>query len=482
MINSPVNESDNLCNIDPCLSMMIPTYDLSMDTHLNKNTEMDINEPNKIDTTESNKTDTTESNKTDTINSNRMDIDTSSKELTEEIFPIRMTQKTSPIVIAKNTQFIKPHTSKSWTNSTREIIPSRLRNKSITPPGIFDPTRIKEITQPIETASNSQSREGISGPAVRTNIFGERIRSLGERFEPSAGKMPRLFSENRPVTRGSSEETSRFSNENHFMTRKPFDRRMPRLLSEDRPITRGTQKQYFNGYPRNTNENYGYNNNWNFSSQNDYRVYNPIDNCRSAGIIPYSFITNNLTGETKLYFLFQKMENPIKKKDIGWNDFGGKQDNNETTPETAAREFSEETSCLFFLKETRKNDHDDKLYESLKDNPSLLYDDDTIMNLKNIIPNSTRHYASKITSYVDPLYVNIKEIYISFFVKVMYIPENDLPRAEDIHINYEDKYLRTCKWFSIDEVLSMNEREFHKRLQITKIINRIKNFYHKDVF
>ena len=92
-----------------------------------------------------------------------------------------------------------------------------------------------------------------------------------------------------------------------------------------------------------------------FSSSPDYTAYHsnfkkfdPIEKCKSAGIIPYA-IHNN-----QVYFLFQKSDNPLRKKDDGWNDYGGKQgDPSETTAMTAAREFSEETSCLFYLVEKK---------------------------------------------------------------------------------------------------------------------------------
>jgi len=236
----------------------------------------------------------------------------------------------------------------------------------------------------------------------------------------------------------------------------------------------------------------------------EFKPYNAIVNCKSAGIIPYTIYDNNI------YFLFQKTENPIRKKDYGWNDFGGKRStiestdisvntcNNKTTidvfnneniknnylestAETAAREFSEETSCLFYLKE-KNDDESNKMYDLLKENDNLSYDIDTIKILKKLISISQKFYTDKITEYVLPIYVSSKETYISYFVKVNYIPEKDLPRAEDIHILYDDRYIRKCKWFSINEILILQEKDFHKRLQITKIQQRIYNYYNKGLF
>ena len=220
-------------------------------------------------------------------------------------------------------------------------------------------------------------------------------------------------------------------------------------------------KDYLENY---TNDNY------------IFKSYDAITNCKSAGIIPYSIYNG------KLYFLLQQSVNPLRKKDYGWNDFGGKKiDPKENTSETAAREFSEETSCLFYLKE-QNNDESKKLYDILKDNQELYYDDETISNLKKLIPISQKYFADKITEYVLPIYVSSKETYISYFIRVEYIPEKDLPRAEDIHIPYEYRYIRMCKWFTFDELMNIDEKDFHKRLQITRIKQRINNYHDKGLF
>ncbi|ANB50752.1 hypothetical protein [Powai lake megavirus] len=206
------------------------------------------------------------------------------------------------------------------------------------------------------------------------------------------------------------------------------------------------------------------------------KPYDAINNCKSAGIIPYTI------HDGKLLFLFQKAQNPTRKKDAGWNDFGGKQINRtETTAQIASREFSEETSCLFYLAE--KTDNKSKeIYNLLKNNQKLNYDQKTIELLREMILASQKFYADKITEYVLPIYVSSKETYISYFVKVKYLVENDLPKAEDIHINYEDRYLRDCRWFTLDEILNLCEKDFHKRLQITRIQQRIIKYYEKGLF
>jgi len=225
-------------------------------------------------------------------------------------------------------------------------------------------------------------------------------------------------------------------------------------------------------------KNYSENIRWDMRN-NDFKPYDAINNCKSAGIIPYSI------RDGKLLFLLQKSKNPIRKKDSGWNDFGGKKMETDTsTAETAAREFSEETSCLFYLKENSNeiNKKYDMYYNLLKDNNDLFYDDATVKILKKIITISQKYYTDKITEFVLPIHISSKETYISYFVNVPYIPEEDLPKAEDIHIPYETRYIRTCKWFNMDELMSIDEKDIHKRLQITRIQQRINNYNEKKLF
>ena len=167
---------------------------------------------------------------------------------------------------------------------------------------------------------------------------------------------------------------------------------------------------------------------------------------------------------------------------MGWNDFGGKSMDNEDTYETAAREFSEETSCLFYLNENEFEENRDQKYSLLKDNLELAYNDDTVDLLLELLPKSQQYYVNRIKEFATPLYINSKEMYISYLIKVAYIPAEDLPRAEDIHIPYEMRYLRTCRWFSFTDLMQLHERDFHKRLLITKIQCRIREYYEKGLF
>jgi hypothetical protein len=208
------------------------------------------------------------------------------------------------------------------------------------------------------------------------------------------------------------------------------------------------------------------------SDHNNWENYDAHTSCRSAGIIPYTFINGSL------FFLLQHLDNPFKENDKGWNDFGGKRNYvGETPPEIASREFNEETSCLFYL-----DIHNQELFNKMLNNPHLEYDDDTMAQLQETIPVASKYFYDKITSVPTPLYVSAKDVYISYFVKMNHIPERIIPAAEDIHIDYEDRYRRTCKWFSYDEIINNNSSIFHKRLQITNLQYRIKYFYSKKLF
>lgn len=201
--------------------------------------------------------------------------------------------------------------------------------------------------------------------------------------------------------------------------------------------------------------------------------YNPMIYAKGSGIIPYT-INNGI-----IYFLLQHATYPCNKKYVGWNDFGGKRNyESESTFDIASREFSEETSCLFYLKENKI----DELYGKLKYNDLNEYDKDTITELINIIPLSQEYYSNKIKESNNKLFLSSNDSYISYLVNVEYISASDIPKSEDLHIPYIDRYTRTCKWFTFEELMGFDETNFHKRLQITKIKQRIKFYYDKKMF
>lgn len=203
------------------------------------------------------------------------------------------------------------------------------------------------------------------------------------------------------------------------------------------------------------------------------KKYDPINKCKSAGIIPYTYHNN------KLMFLLQKTEHPNSNKNNGWNDFGGRQNHNEHTFATAAREFSEETSCLFYVKEFVKNKY---LFNSLKNKKSLFYDSETVSMLRKILHNSQIYFTNKLLEYNYPLFVSSQETYISFFLKVIYIPKQHIPNAEDIHIDYNYRYKRSCEWFTLDQLLKLDNSSLHKRLQITNLKTKVQFLYENEFF
>jgi len=192
---------------------------------------------------------------------------------------------------------------------------------------------------------------------------------------------------------------------------------------------------------------------------------------KGAGIIPYSLVNG------RVYFLLQHAEIPCSNKNIGWNDFGGKRNKkSETTLEIAAREFNEETSCLFYLKDI----NNDELYSKLKHNESNKnnYNNETTKELINMIPIANEHYIDKIKKkYIS---INARNTYMSYFIKVPYISADDLPKSEDMHIPYTFRYTRNCKWFTYEEMMGCDN--FHSRLHAAKIKKKLKYFHDKKLF
>lgn len=224
---------------------------------------------------------------------------------------------------------------------------------------------------------------------------------------------------------------------------------------------------------------------WNGTDRrDDYITYDPVHNCKGSGIVPFT-IHNG-----KIYFLMQRSENPIKKKDAGWNDFGGKKDegDGENTIPTACREFSEETSCLFYLHEIINTVKNETEIADLKAQYDRIisynsnHDDSISDMLPNLIKESKQYYENKLNKKSNLMYISSKEIYISFFLHIPYIECEKIPIAEDLHVFYEERYTRECKWFSYDELMELDDRDFHKRLQITKIKKRIINYFEKGLF
>jgi len=212
---------------------------------------------------------------------------------------------------------------------------------------------------------------------------------------------------------------------------------------------------------------------------------------KGSGIIPYC------QNGSEILFLLQKEEKGGSRKNSGWNDFGGKRLMDSELPHnTAAREFSEETSCLFYLKEGGDHSYPN-LYEELKDNESLIYDKQALKSLVELIPLASKFYEERIgtdqtdevgqhTDEVDQttlpsspgvVCVNSNHAYSTYFLEVPYIPAEDIPRAEDIHIPYKNRYIRSCKWFTYHDLFKLHKSQVHKRLNLHKIVQAVGQIY-----
>jgi 8-oxo-dGTP pyrophosphatase MutT (NUDIX family) len=191
---------------------------------------------------------------------------------------------------------------------------------------------------------------------------------------------------------------------------------------------------------------------------------------RSAGVIPYTYI------DGVLHFLLQKEDVPHMKKAKGWNDFGGKPEKTDkNSMETAVREFNEETGCLFYLKET-----DNILYNQLKqDNYDAKNKDHNKMvadTIVSIMKDAKTYYYNKLSA-TQPLFINNKTTYVSYFLPVEYIPTDELPKAEDMHVDYETRYWRTCRWFNYQEIINMDDRIMHSRIRVSPIKNKLMYYF-----
>jgi hypothetical protein len=182
---------------------------------------------------------------------------------------------------------------------------------------------------------------------------------------------------------------------------------------------------------------------------------------KSAGVVPYSYIGN------KLYFLFQ-ITHPPKSDTKSRNkigvlcDFGGKRDpTDRDIVMTASREFSEETSCLFFRK---KYEHDD---------------------LKALITASTDHFSALFKNMCKehPYFELYNDIsYVVYLYKVDYIPADMFPDKEDEYMNYDVHYKRECVWISYDDLIKLPYYKIHRRLNAVKLIPKLKCMYENDLF
>jgi hypothetical protein len=227
-------------------------------------------------------------------------------------------------------------------------------------------------------------------------------------------------------------------------------------------------------------------------STQEHQKFNPkffrvdFNTFKSAGIIPYTQ-HNGVT----LFLLQRLVSGTDNKNAFGWNDFGGKKSKADANIfETAAREFGEETSCLFYLSENSSESCSPDLeiaYSTLKSSQNAEYDAQGVELLCSLIPENKKYFAKRLDtmvnslSYQQPLYVSHKDVYVSYFMKVKYIPAEDIPVSEDLHIHYETRFIRECKWFTFTELMQLERNEFHRRLQITPLHERVSHYYKESL-
>jgi hypothetical protein len=125
-----------------------------------------------------------------------------------------------------------------------------------------------------------------------------------------------------------------------------------------------------------------------------------------------------------------------------------------------------------------------------KKNPKLLYDIlaryewnfDNLehLQLMELIDDSSNHYKQLLMQRLD-MYFKSKNGYICYFVPIEYIDPSLLFPSEDIHIAYDSRYIRECKWFTYEELRNLGNNK-HKRLVYTNMNMILDDLISKDKF
>ena len=204
---------------------------------------------------------------------------------------------------------------------------------------------------------------------------------------------------------------------------------------------------------------------------------------RPAGVIPYYVFPNGT-----ILFLLQ-LNLSTNGRQNGWSDFGGKPDplrkydgrnRGESSEETAVREMLEELGCLPAVRP------DSKLYGLLARRSS--YGPVQKQLVENIIrsrvPLLTNNLTSR-TSRVNSnkkLALSAREQYKIYFYRLEhYLPIEDIPPYEDMHIDYSFRHKRECRWFTIEQLRDMDVNDYHMRLRIAGVGRRLPAIYRQGL-
>lgn len=216
---------------------------------------------------------------------------------------------------------------------------------------------------------------------------------------------------------------------------------------------------------------------------------------QAGGIVPYTF----LNGE--LLFLMQRSKYFQNGNKSGWTDFGGAGYIGDFAYETAAREFCEETSSIFFLETMKRQkivSNKEHLLKSFHDKYKLVAGINkkvsklsaNMQTIKNnflttkeqkiiceLLGKSIEYYVNLLSSMSEvnsiPCIKRRRKVYESFFLEVPYIPVEHIPMTEETHTEFDELCLRECKWMTLNDLKNIAKHEFHGRQHAMKFLQNI---------
>lgn len=178
-------------------------------------------------------------------------------------------------------------------------------------------------------------------------------------------------------------------------------------------------------------------------------------------------------------FVYDKNGFRRKPKCNGYAEFGGKRDKGDRDIlETAAREFMEETAAMPYLWEIGSSEYFGNLFEDEYQDLHFLPEVTDRHLLTSQIKDGTEYYYQRLLNS-PTMYINNQDSYVVFFLEIPYLPSSHLPLHEDMHIEYEDRYQRICKWVDLKTLNNLPVASLHIRLRTKTWEKKLKHVIQK---